>query len=288
MHSPTAACPTSRSLPFEPSDAAATQENGAPRTFGRLSGRVVPVAALADAQRRSMFALLCRYFAGVQQAQFEQDLAEKDSVILLADSEGETLAGFSTLMAFRAEVDGQPVVAFFSGDTVIDRDYWGETALPRLWAQNVFGRALQIRDARAYWFLICSGYKTYRFLPVFFREFYPTYARPTPPAEQRLLDTLGRRKFPEGYDPACGVVRLAHGAALRPGVAEIDAQRLADPHVAFFQAANPGHARGDELACITELTLDNLTPAGRRMLGLRAHPRGAVCAPAGRDLASAG
>jgi hypothetical protein len=144
----------------------------------------------------------------------------------------------------------------------------GETALPRLWAEHVFGRAPAINGARAFWFLICSGYKTYRFLPVFFREFYPTYARPTPPGAQRLLDTLGRRKFAQAYDKAKGVVRLEHGAALRRGVAEIDAQRLADPHVAFFQAANPGHARGDELACIAELTIANLTPAGRRMLGL--------------------
>jgi hypothetical protein len=57
-------------------------------------------------------------------------------------------------------------------------------------------------------------------------------------------------------------------------VAEIDAQRLADPHVAYFQAANPGHARGDELACLAELALENLTPAGRRMLGLPRQRRG--------------
>jgi hypothetical protein len=83
-------------------------------------------------------------------------------------------------------------------------------------------------------------------------------------------------------------VRLAQGAALRPGVAEIDAQRLADPHVAFFRDINPGHARGDELACITELTLENLTPAGRRMLGLPGQPRGADRASAGHDEAHPG
>jgi hypothetical protein len=39
-----------------------------------------------------------------------------------------------------------------------------------------------------------------------------------------------------------------------------------DPHVACFAARNPGHARGDELACLCELTESNLTRAGRRMV----------------------
>jgi hypothetical protein len=45
-------------------------------------------------------------------------------------------------------------------------------------------------------------------------------------------------------------------------VAEIEEQRLDDPHVAYFAAANPGHRQGDELACLTRLDPANLTPAG--------------------------
>jgi hypothetical protein len=30
---------------------------------------------------------------------------------------------------------------------------------------------------------------------------------------------------------------------------------------------NPGHANGDELACLTEISRSNLTPAGERMVG---------------------
>jgi hypothetical protein len=119
-----------------------------------------------------------------------------------------------------------------------------------------------------YWLLISSGYKTYRFLPVFFREFYPTYERPTPPAIKRRLDALAQLKFPSEYDPHRGVVRLTASAPLRAGVADVTEQRLRDPHVAFFVQANPGHVYGHELACLTELTQANLTAAGRRMIGL--------------------
>jgi hypothetical protein len=40
--------------------------------------------------------------------------------------------------------------------------------------------------------------------------------------------------------------------------------------VAFFDSRNPGHARGDELACITGVSRSNVTRAGARMLVVQA------------------
>lgn len=234
---------------------------------GRLAGRVQRPQELTLAERNEMYGLLADYFVNVTRPHFETDLAEKEWGILLADSTGR-IQGFSTLMRLQMTVDNQPIVAFFSGDTIIHRDYWGEVELPRLWGRHVFNLAETIgNEARVYWFLISSGYKTYRFLPVFFREFFPTYLRPTPPAAKRILDALACQKFPSEYDAERGIIRLAQAAPLRPGIAEVTERRLKDPHVAFFVAANPGHAQGDQLPCLVELTRTNLTVAGRRMLG---------------------
>lgn len=233
-----------------------------------LRGSVLRVGELSASDRARMYALLAQHFANATRDRFEEDLAEKEWAIVLCDTEAGQIQGFSTLMRLRTTMDGQAVVAFFSGDTIIHPDYWGETELPRLWSRHVFGLCSRIRDARVYWFLICSGYKTYRFLSVFYREFYPTCRRPTTPSIKRLLDALALQKFPTEYDPASGIVRFHNAAPLRPGLAEITQQRLRDPHVAFFAAANPGHVHGDELACVTELTIANLTPAGRRMVGV--------------------
>jgi hypothetical protein len=235
----------------------------------RLTGQVQRVGELGPAQLDRMYTLLTCYFTNITPAGFKSDLAEKEWVIVLIDTHTGQMRGFSTLMRLHTTVDGQPVTAFFSGDTIIQREYWGDTALPRLWAQHVFSVAETIRPEKVYWFLICSGYKTYRFLSVFFRVFYPNYQQCPPPAIKKLLDTLGRLKFPTEYDPVTGVVRLAHRTPLRPGVAAITARHLKDPHIAFFAAANPGHIYGDELACLTEITPTNLTPAGRRMLERR-------------------
>jgi hypothetical protein len=224
------------------------------------------MADLGEGERGAMRRLLGRYFDGVDPGRFEADLAEKEWAILLHDATGE-LRGFSTLMRLRQVVDGRRVLAFFSGDTIIERDFWGDDELPRQWGRLVFPLAAAEPDAEAYWFLICSGYKTYRFLPVFYREFYPAAGRAMPAAARRVLDALATAKFGAAYDPVRGVVRLAGATPLRDGVAEITPRRLRDPHVAFFVAANPGHARGDELACLVRLHRDNVTRAGRRMLG---------------------
>ena len=235
-----------------------------------LAGTVVAHAALTTEERRQMYALLRRYFSGTDRAVFDTDLREKESVILLRDIQSGRIQGFSTLMRMISSVDGNQVVAFFSGDTIIDREYWGETVLSRIWGQTVLKEAdrllAECPGASVYWFLICSGYKTWRFLPLFFRQFYPNAETPTPPHIRRMLDTLGTTKFGDQYLPGRGIVRFRRATPLRDGVAEITEERLRDPQVAFFARMNPGHAEGDELACVAELSRSNLTRAAHRLM----------------------
>ncbi|MBL8172914.1 MAG: hypothetical protein JNJ50_32615 [Acidobacteria bacterium] len=233
----------------------------------RLTGEVRRVADLSAEEQTQMYDLLAHYFANTTRRQFQQDLAEKEWAILLRETATGNIQGFSTLMRLSLTIAAQPLVVFFSGDTIIRREFWGETALPRLWGKHVFSLADQIHNARVYWFLICSGYKTYRYLPLFFREFYPSCAQTTPPHIKQLLDELGGAKFGAEYDAEHGVIRFQQAAPLQAGVAEITPQRLKDPHIAFFAAANPGHLNGDELACLAELSRANLTSAGARFVG---------------------
>jgi hypothetical protein len=237
----------------------------------RLSGVVVRPDELSQSQRHQMYDLLEAYFVGTRRSQFDRDLAEKESVILLRDEISGAIHGFSTFMRMFATIEDRPIVAFFSGDTIIAREYWGDTLLSRLWSQTIFAEAELIRiaspGAKIYWFLICSGYRTWRFLPVFFREFYPNPHSATPAFEQKILDVLGTKKFGEEYVSSCGVVRFHHPTPLHPGVSDLTEERRRDKSIAFFERVNPGHARGDELACLTEISSQNLTRAGARMVG---------------------
>lgn len=233
-----------------------------------LTGFLIPASSVTDQQGAVMYALMDRHYETMSPAAFAADLAEKQWVILLFDEHTEAVRGFSTQMLLDAEAAGRPVKALFSGDTIVEREHWGDRALAQVWGRLALSLIDRFATAEMYWFLISKGYKTYRFLPLFFHEFYPRYDTPTPAWAREVIDALGRQKYPRAYDAAAGVVRADAGKdRLRPGVAEVTAGRLRDPHVRYFVERNPDHAGGDELCCIAPLTRANFTPAAYRVIG---------------------
>jgi hypothetical protein len=232
------------------------------------TGQLVRTADIPASQREEMFALMESYYEYADRATFDADLEEKEWVIQVLDERTNRLLGFSTQMLLRLDVDGRPVRALFSGDTIIDRDARGQRSLFQVSGWFVRFLMSAYPDDELYWFLISKGYKTYRFLPLFFHEFYPRYDAPTPPRPAAVIDALAGYKFPAGYDRAAGIVRAGPlGCRLRPGVADITPDRFTDPHIQFFAERNPRHAFGDELCCIAPLTLANFTAAAYRAMG---------------------
>jgi len=234
----------------------------------------MPVALISTAIHRvdlskpeiqSMFRVFSENFNGATMETFERDLDNKNWIILLRDSTTNEIEGFSTLALYETIFNHKPLSVVYSGDTIIRREYWGTPQLPSTWIKTVLEKSVNMVQP-LYWLLISSGYKTYRFLTVFYKEFYPRYDAPTPPDIQSLMEYLATQRFGLDYHCEEGVVRFRDGATpLREGVAEITDERLHDPHVAFYLERNPGYVNGDELVCITCVHPDNFTPAGRRM-----------------------
>ncbi len=214
-----------------------------------------------------MYGLLDAHFEGVTPRQFRRDLEEKNWVILLEQGGVDgRLCGFSTLLVYETRFEAEPVSVVYSGDTIVRRDAWNTSALPRTWIASVNRLRALYPNGPYYWLLITSGFRTYRFLPLFWQQFHPRYDADAPPRQRALLDHLARQRFGGAYDPAAGVVRFDRPQSLRDGLRGIPPERLTDPHVAFFADRNPGHERGDELVCLCPLDDSNLTPAGRRMV----------------------
>ena len=231
-----------------------------------MRSEVKRVEDLTPAETEAMLALLDAHFTSVTREGFAKDLAEKEWALLVRDKAGE-IRGFSTACRLTVDgcgPDGESVDALFSGDTIVAAGARSRPDLALLFGELAF-RIVPRRAGRPlHWFLICSGWRTYRFLPLLFRGYVPTRGGPGPLLP--LRDPVSRARFGERFDAATGIVTLAAPAPLRDP--EVGPRELADPDVAFFVAANPGHGRGDELACLTTLEPGNLTPAGRRLARL--------------------
>ncbi len=222
--------------------------------MGTLSARIVGVDGLLQAERARMFALMDRYYDSVDPARFHADLANKDSVILLEDA--GLIQGFSTLRTLTFEAGGRTHRGIFSGDTVVDRPYWGQRVLGRAFLMHLLREKARRPLSPLWWLLITKGYKTYLLMANNFGEHWPRYERATPPLQQSLVDGFASQMFGDDYRGERGlIVHEESLGQLKAGIADPlpDAvDRL--PRVAFFLERNPGWAEGHELACIARMT----------------------------------
>lgn len=225
----------------------------------RLESEIVAASDVGSSLSGELFAILERHYDSVTRDHFESDLREKSHVILLRDAGSGEVRGFSTQSVMRTDFRGTSVRAVFSGDTIIDRQSWGEQELVRGWCR--FAGRLRAAEpcSPLYWFLISKGYRTYLYLPLFYRDFLPHCERETPEPEQALLDTFARHKFGECWDPRTGLIRFASSRGqLKPDLAEVAPAQLRNPHVRYFLARNPEYASGVELACLAEIAPCNM------------------------------
>ncbi len=229
-----------------------------------MKGVVVRRDEVDEKTRASMYELFCKQFENVPYTKFIEDLEQKNWVLLMHQDDN-ALGGFSSMHLYDVTIDGRDLTVVYSGDTIVDSDTWSDSALSYYWMGAIDYLRRIHKKKRLYWFLLVSGYRTYRFLPVYSYYYYPRYDQPTPDDVKSIMDTVARDRFGESYDADTGVVRLAVPSILKDGFRGIPDNRLSDPHIAFFVQQNPGHEQGDELVCFSILAEDKLTRLGRRM-----------------------
>ncbi|MBI5507241.1 MAG: hypothetical protein HY903_00685 [Deltaproteobacteria bacterium] len=234
---------------------------------GKLGARIVPRAGLSASERLEMWRLFCRFYDDVTRAQFDLDLDAKDDVILLLSGDG-VLQGFSTLARYSLAACGRRYQIVFSGDTIVDPRYWGQTALQLAFYRYVLATKLRCPWRPLYWFLITKGYRTYLLLSRNFLEYWPRHDRPTPPEVGALLAAVAGGRFPAAWRPALGILRFAAARGrLKESVAPITPELLRHADIRFFVAKNPGHAAGDELCCLGRIDLRFALAYAAKQLG---------------------
>ncbi len=216
-----------------------------------LKAELRKISDLTVSQKNSMWEVFCRYYDNASREAFERDLEQKTEVILLKDVKEGSIQGFSTLHFSKRIHEGKRVAVVFSGDTVIEKRYWGQSALQWRFFFYVIRKKLTHPFHRTYWFLISKGYKTYLLLTRNFVEYWPRYEEPTPPWQLSLIDTLSRERFSGAWVPERGVIDFKGTKdILRESIAPIREELLKVPDIRFFVEKNPGHGKGDELCCL--------------------------------------
>ena len=222
---------------------------------------VKPIEKITYTEKSQMYELMREFYDNVTEEIFLNDLMNKDYCIMLYN-EKKNVKGFSTQKELSLDLDGKIVYGIFSGDTIIHKEYWGSPELFKEFARTFVKEG----NEEYYWFLISKGYKTYKMLPLFFKEFYPNYKDKTPSFEKQIMDEFGKTKYPLDYNQITGVNEYKETKdKLKEGVADITEKQLKDRDIKYFIEINPGHKHGNDLICLTLLNQDNLRNTAKRL-----------------------
>lgn len=222
----------------------------------QVYGEIRAVSTLNQNEIDRMFQLMLLYYSNVTFEKFKKDLSEKNDVILLRDQDDSVIQGFSTLLVLSLNVEGHQALGVYSGDTVLEKSYWGTTALGKAFLSYLWKMKTRNLSRPVYWFLISKGYKTYLQMANNFKTHYPRYEKATPLIMKKMMDHFYSQRFEESYKSSSGLIQTeGPSCKLRETVAPIDEKLLKVPRIEFFHRMNPSWQRGDELTCIAEMTL---------------------------------
>jgi hypothetical protein len=230
-----------------------------------LVSAVVERAELSEAEIVAMWQLYAGYYDGTAEQLFRSDLAKKSHVLLSRDVEGE-IQGFSTIELDRQIFDGREIGVVFSGDTIIDHRYWAKNDFAFCWIRFASTLYQANPELPLYWLLIVKGHRTYRYMSVFGKRWYPAPGWDTPASVQRLMDQLASERFGDAWNPETGLLHFEKSQGhLKPEWAEVPEAARRRKEVAFFLERNPDYDRGDELVCLCEISLENMKPLTKRI-----------------------
>jgi hypothetical protein len=217
-----------------------------------LFATTVQASRLSDEDMQAMWAVFADYYRRSDFERFVLDLHEKSHVIVLRHKRDNTIKGFSTLQCYRQSVGARMVHIIYSGDTIVAREFWGQTALQRAFVWYICKYKLARPRVPVFWFLTSKGYKTYLLLSRNFPEYWPRHDKRTPELPRSIIHQFATQKFGKQWHPDLGLLRHTENSGrLAHHVAPItEEMRRKYPDIDFFARQNPNHETGDELCCI--------------------------------------
>jgi len=235
--------------------------------MARIFSETKAISACSAQETDDFYCLLSEDFLGVTRQDFERDFREKEAVMILRkEDEAGEIVGWSTLKMLTLALPDEEIMGVFSGDTVVLPQYRTSFGMGKELVRYFLHACERFPDHRVYYLLTSKGWRTYKIMPFYFKDFAPHPDKPTAPFDQMVIDTFGRTKYPEHYDPATGLVTFS-SQRVRPDGVDIVPEHT-DRYTEYFLERNPQYLDGDELVCIGQIATANFTGAARRLAGL--------------------
>lgn len=216
-----------------------------------LKTRYLPIEKISVRRLRQMYELFREYYANTDLETFARDMSGKTGIFVIEDIARNRIVGFSTYVSMDMEVDGRVARGMFSGDTIIEKEYWGCRALHAAFYRRVIREKLRRPFTPLFWMLISKGYRTYLLLANNLLDYYPH-----PEGRNGHLEAFVRsyceQLFPGYYCEQRKLLDFGEGYNhLREGMTPItEKMRRDNPVIGFFERCNPTWQRGTELPCL--------------------------------------
>lgn len=220
-------------------------------THLKATSYIKSIKKLTKDDIQTMFGVFSKYYEQTSLEKFSADLMAKDDVIIIQNSD-KKIVGFSTLKNMPIKVEGKTVYGIFSGDTILEREYWGTSALGKSFIKYLLFKKLSRPYREIYWFLISKGYKTYLLMANNFLEYYPRFDKATPERSKKIMDSYASELYGKSYVAQTGLIHFQGVTDHLAGhVAPIsEKMREENAKINFFSEANPDWKKGNELVCL--------------------------------------
>jgi len=224
-----------------------------------LKAAYFPLSRIDVNDIRQMYAVYSRYYERTEWDIFLRDLSKKSGAFLIRRKSDNLIVGFSTVVTTDLMVKGRKARGVFSGDTIIERAYWGSRVLQLAFYKFLISEKVRNPRATLYWLLISKGFKTYLLLANNFVSYYPNPQGKNSELSE-VVDIYCNQMFPEYYDADRQILDFGDEyQCLKGDVAEItESMRRGNPGIRFFEECNPEWRRGTELPCVGVFDLEML------------------------------
>lgn len=226
-----------------------------PKQHKKLTSSFHKIKSISILQLLEMHTVFIKYYHNADLQTFITDMSNKTGVILLHEKKSRKIVGFSTWTELEILNNGKKSIGIFSGDTVVEKEFWGNKALHKTFVSELLKTKIKNPKTPVFWLLISKGYKTYLLLTNNFPKHYPSYRHNNIKLET-VVDSYCEQLYPSYYNEADRLLNFGENYQfLKEDVAQITSDMTSnDPNIAHFVKLNPSWHKGTELPCVGEVS----------------------------------